>query len=87
MPTYVDRRTPVKSLPSIEIGKNLHTTIMLITCILDTVRNAARLAVYVAIITLQKNQNPASRILLDKALGASPSPVKIQIVSVLVLVA
>ena len=55
---------------------------MLITCILDTVRNAARLAVYVAIITLQKNQNPARRILLDRAFGASPSPVRIQIASI-----
>lgn len=45
-----------------------------LTCILDTVRKAARFAVYVAMITLQKNQKPASRILLDRALGASPSP-------------
>ena len=67
--------------------KNLHTSIIIITCILDTVRNAAKLAVYVAIITLQKNQNPARRILLDKAFGASPSPVRIQYVLIKYVIA
>lgn len=44
------------------------------TCILSTVRNAARLAVNVASMRTTKSQYAATRVLLDSAFGASPPP-------------
>lgn len=51
------------------------------TCILSTVRKAAKFAVNVASIRTTKSQYAATRVLPDSALGASPPPCGVKEVS------
>lgn len=54
---------------------------MCITCILSTVRNAAKFAVNVASINTTKSQYAATSVRPDKAFGASPPPCGVNDVS------